>query len=67
LKDARGYVEITEKVNGPIPRSVAPGYIWGDVLDELERVAADLRIINLETSVTKSHDYWRLCIKSCSK
>jgi poly-gamma-glutamate synthesis protein (capsule biosynthesis protein) len=59
VKDARGYVEIAEKVNGPIPRSVAAGYIWGDALDELEKVAPDLRMINLETSVTKSDDYWR--------
>jgi poly-gamma-glutamate synthesis protein (capsule biosynthesis protein) len=59
MKDARGYVEIAEKVNGPIPRSVPPGYIWGDALEELERVAPDLRIINLETSVTKSDDYWK--------
>jgi poly-gamma-glutamate synthesis protein (capsule biosynthesis protein) len=59
MKDARGYVEIAEKVNGPIPRSVAPGYIWGDALDELERVAPDLRIVNLETAVTRSDDYWK--------
>jgi len=59
MKDARGYVEIAEKVNGPIPRSITPGYIWGDTLDELERVAPDLRIINLESSVTKSDDYWK--------
>ena len=59
MKDARGYVEIAEKVNGPIPRSAAPAYIWGDALHELERVAPDLRIINLETSVTKSDDYWK--------
>ena len=59
MKDARGYVEIAEKVNGPIPRSVAPAYIWGDVLDELERMAPDLRLINLETSVTQSPDYWK--------
>jgi poly-gamma-glutamate synthesis protein (capsule biosynthesis protein) len=58
LKDARAYVEIAEKVNGPIPRSVPPAYIWGDALDELKKVAPDLRIINLETSVTKSDDYW---------
>jgi poly-gamma-glutamate capsule biosynthesis protein CapA/YwtB (metallophosphatase superfamily) len=58
MKDARGYVEIAEKANGPVPRTVAPGYIWGDGLVELERVAPDLRIINLETSVTKSDDYW---------
>ena len=57
IKDARGYVEIAEKVNGPIPRPVVPGYIWGDTFDELERLAPDLRIINLETSVTKSDDY----------
>ena len=59
MKDARGYVEIAEKVNGPIPRSVAPGYIWGDALDELEKVAPDVRVINLETSVTQSDDYWK--------
>lgn len=58
LKDARGYVEIAEKVNGPIPHSVAPGYIWGDALDELEKAAPDVRIINLESSITKSDDYW---------
>ena len=59
MKDARRYVEIAERVNGPIPRSVAPGYIWGDALGELENVAPDLRVINLETSVTKSDDYWK--------
>ena len=32
--------------------------IWGDALEELERVQPDLRIINLETSVTTSNDYW---------
>jgi poly-gamma-glutamate synthesis protein (capsule biosynthesis protein) len=58
MKDARGYVEIAEKVNGPIPRSVAPGYIWGDALDELEEAAPDVRIINLESSITKSDEYW---------
>ncbi len=59
MKDARGYVEIAEKVNGPIPRAVVPTYIWGDALDELEKRAPDLRMINLETSVTQSDDYWK--------
>jgi poly-gamma-glutamate synthesis protein (capsule biosynthesis protein) len=59
MKDARGYVEIAEKVNGPMPHSVAPSYIWGNALSELERVDPDLRMINLETSVTKSDDYWK--------
>jgi len=34
-------------------------YIWGDALPELDRMAPDLRIINLETSVTNSEDFWR--------
>ncbi len=59
MKDAGGYVKIAEKVNGPIPRSVSPGYIWGDALEEMEKVSPDLRIINLETSVTQSDDYWK--------
>jgi poly-gamma-glutamate synthesis protein (capsule biosynthesis protein) len=38
---------------------VNAGYIWGDALAELERVKPDARIINLETSITVSGDYWR--------
>ncbi len=41
IKDARRYVEIAEEANGPIPRSVAPGYIWGEALDELERMGRE--------------------------
>ena len=59
IRDARQYVEIAEKMNGPIPRPVDFSYIWGDAMKELERVAPDLRLINLETSITKSDDYWR--------
>ena len=59
LKNARRYVEIAEEANGPIPQPVAFSYIWGDALDEWKRVGPDLRIMNLETSVTKSDDYWK--------
>ena len=58
MKSARGYVDIAEEVNGAIPRPVDFGYIWGDALGELDRMAPDLRIINLETSVTTSDDFW---------
>ncbi len=58
MQSAIGYVELAEMVNGPIQKPVDFSYIWGDSLEELERVAPDLRIINLETSVTKSDDYW---------
>lgn len=59
MKSARGYVEIAEKANGMIKKPVSFSYIWGDTIKELERVSPDVRIINLETSVTKSNDYWK--------
>ena len=58
VKDARGYVQLAEKVNGPIPRPVDYAYIWGDALAELERFRPDVRLINLETGVTTSEDKW---------
>ena len=58
MQSATGYVELAEQANGPIPKPVDFAYIWGDALEELERVAPDVRLINLETSVTKSSDYW---------
>jgi poly-gamma-glutamate synthesis protein (capsule biosynthesis protein) len=54
VKSAVDYVRLAESVNGPIPKPVDFAYIWGDALAELERMAPDLRIINLETSVTTS-------------
>jgi len=59
MKSARGYVEIAEKRNGPIPSPLGYSYVWGEVLEELERISPDLKIVNLETSVTKSNDYWK--------
>ncbi len=58
VKDARRYVELAERANGPIRQPVDFAYIWGDALDELERVAPDVRLINLETSITQSGACW---------
>jgi len=58
VRDARDYVRLAERTHGPIPRKAAWDYVWGDALPELERAAPDLRIINLETSITNSDDYW---------
>lgn len=57
VKSALRYVELAETANGSIPKPVDFSYMWGDVLEEFERVAPDVRIINLETSVTKSDDW----------
>jgi poly-gamma-glutamate synthesis protein (capsule biosynthesis protein) len=58
VDSAREYVEIAERASGPIPRRVAPGYVWGDALPELERARPHARIINLETAVTAAGEAW---------
>jgi len=52
LKSAEDYVALAERASGAIPRAVAPDYIWGDALAEIDRRGCDLRIVNLETAVT---------------
>lgn len=58
VRDARDYVWLAEQANGPIPRAAAPSYVWGDALEALDREAPDARIVNLETSITRSPDPW---------
>jgi poly-gamma-glutamate capsule biosynthesis protein CapA/YwtB (metallophosphatase superfamily) len=55
--DARAYVRLAERVNGPIPRPVGFRWPWGDALHVLEEMAPDVRLINLETSVTRSSEF----------
>lgn len=55
---ATDYLALAERAHGPIPRSVEPAYVWGDGLAELERVNPALRIVNFETSITRSNDAW---------
>lgn len=57
VQHALGYVALAESAHGTIPRHVAPDYIWGDALAELERVRPAARIVNLETAVTTSDDW----------
>jgi poly-gamma-glutamate synthesis protein (capsule biosynthesis protein) len=52
-------VALAERANGPIRAPVDFSYVWGDALAELARIRPDARIVNLETSVTRSDDYWR--------
>ncbi len=56
LHDARDYVALTEQQSGPIPRPVPFEYPWGEALEDFRR--ADVRVVNLETSVTRSDAAW---------
>jgi poly-gamma-glutamate capsule biosynthesis protein CapA/YwtB (metallophosphatase superfamily) len=58
VRDAREYVALAEKANGPISRPLSFDYIWGDALRELERAEVALRIVNLETAVTSAETPW---------
>ncbi|MEV7013012.1 CapA family protein [Streptosporangium sp. NPDC051022] len=55
--DARAYVELAEAANGPIPRPAGFSWPWGDALRVLDETAPDVRVINLETSVTRSDEF----------
>jgi poly-gamma-glutamate capsule biosynthesis protein CapA/YwtB (metallophosphatase superfamily) len=58
VRDAREYVRLAERVNGPIPRPADFAYVWGDALGELEQAGTEVRIVNLETSITSGEDAW---------
>lgn len=58
VKSALDYVTLAERRHGPIPRGVDGAYVWGDALELLDASAPDLRIINLETSITALGDPW---------
>ncbi|WP_043265109.1 CapA family protein [Streptomyces sp. CT34] len=57
VADARSYIGLAEAANGPIPRPVAFPWPWGDALAVLDGAAPAARVINLETSVTRSDTF----------
>src|SRR5688572_27161940 len=58
VKSAEDYVVLAEAANGPIPKPVAPDYVWGEALPAIDAIGPDARIINLETAVTTSAAAW---------
>jgi len=56
VKSAMDYVHLAETVDGTIPKPVAPSYVWGEALCALDHLQPDVRIVNLETAVTRSED-----------
>ena len=58
VSSAEDYVSLAERVCGPIPRGVPFSYIWGDLLADLSERNCDLRIVNLETAITRAGTHW---------
>jgi poly-gamma-glutamate synthesis protein (capsule biosynthesis protein) len=59
MRSAKGYVELAEQANGAIEQPVDYPYIWGEALNVLQQEAPQVRLVNLETAVTTSDEYWR--------
>jgi poly-gamma-glutamate synthesis protein (capsule biosynthesis protein) len=58
VRDARQYLGLAERRNGPIARPAPWSYVWGDALAILARWQPHARIVNLETSITRSATPW---------
>jgi poly-gamma-glutamate capsule biosynthesis protein CapA/YwtB (metallophosphatase superfamily) len=58
VDDARDYVQLAARRNGPVAAPVEPAWIWGEALDEIARHRANVRIVNLETAVTRAAHPW---------
>jgi len=54
--DAGSYVDLAEDANGPIPKPVEDTWPWGDALAAMDEVGPAVRVMNLETSVTRSQE-----------
>jgi len=57
VDDARAYVRLAERASGRIPRPAGFSWPWGDALRVLDDLAPDVRVINLETSITRSSGF----------
>jgi poly-gamma-glutamate capsule biosynthesis protein CapA/YwtB (metallophosphatase superfamily) len=53
VPSALDYVALAERANGPIRRPVSYSYVWGAALPAMRQLRPDLRIVNLETAVTR--------------
>src|SRR2546429_142381 len=57
VRDARDYVELSERKYGEITAPVSFSYIWGAALNEFKEIKPDARLINLETTISKAEEW----------
>jgi poly-gamma-glutamate synthesis protein (capsule biosynthesis protein) len=51
------YLQLAERANGAIPRPMGDAEPWGDALEAWRALAPDVRLMNLETAVTRGADF----------
>lgn len=54
VTDARTYVRLAERRFGAVPAPVGPEWPWGDALEVITARPGAIRVMNLETSITRS-------------
>lgn len=57
VSDARTYIRLAEQTNGPIPAPIDYTWPWGESLAIVDELAPDIRLINLETSITACGEF----------
>jgi poly-gamma-glutamate capsule biosynthesis protein CapA/YwtB (metallophosphatase superfamily) len=57
MESAVGYLRLAERANGPILRPLNFADVWGAAMEEWSRMQPHARVINLETSITRSDAY----------
>ena len=59
VSDARTYIGLAEQTNGHIPAPIDFAWPWGEALAIVDQFAPDVRLINLETSITAGGEFAR--------
>ena len=58
VKDARDYLLLAERASGDIKTPLSFSYIWGEALEVWQQEDPDLKLVNLETSITTHDEPW---------
>lgn len=59
VSDARTYISLAEQANGPIPAPIDFSWPWGEAVEIVDGFAPDVRLLNLETSITARGEFAR--------
>jgi poly-gamma-glutamate synthesis protein (capsule biosynthesis protein) len=59
MESSVDYVKLAERASGLISRPADFSYVWGDALEIFRAEQPQVKVINLETTITRSDTYWR--------